>query len=47
MPESETGKKLTKLVKTLDKLLADIKKGVGKVSQAMKELKEDRERREE
>lgn len=40
MAESETSKKVTKAIKAIDKLVADILKGSRKVSEALKELKE-------
>jgi len=40
MSESETSKKVTKAIKAIDKLVADILKDSRKVSEALKELKE-------
>lgn len=40
MPESETSKKLTKAIKAIDKLAADLLKDWRKLQEALKELKE-------
>lgn len=40
MPESETSKKITKVIKLADKLVRDIRKDTESLREAMKELKE-------
>jgi len=40
MSESETSKKITKLIKALDKLLSDVQKDGQKVTNALMDLKE-------
>ncbi len=47
MAESELAKKVTTLVKAGDKLVQDLKKGVGKLIEAARELKKDEEEKSE
>lgn len=42
MPESELAGKITKLVRTTDKLVRNIKKGVSEVVEAVNELKNEK-----
>jgi len=41
MPESETSRKITKLIKAADKLVRDISKDIERVLEAAKELKKE------
>ncbi|KKN59510.1 hypothetical protein LCGC14_0541240 [marine sediment metagenome] len=43
MPESETAKKATKLIKAADKLIQDVIKGAEKLREAARDLKKDEE----
>lgn len=40
MPESETSRKITKLVKAADRLVQDTQKNIKKLREAVEELKE-------
>ena len=41
MSESEIAKKVTKTIKALDKLILDIQKDTKKITEALRELKEN------
>ena len=47
MSESEIGKKVTKVIKVVDKFVADLQKNGRKVTEALKELKESGEKEKE
>jgi len=46
MPESETAKKITKVVKLADKMLVEIVRNTQKLVEALRELKEKDEKKE-